>query len=216
MGKEVAMAAGIVLLAFLLMALSRNLYPMIPSVTQSITLEEPIENVTTTTTPGGQETTSPRTETTTTTATTTTTTTTTTTITTTPSSEKQELGIAFYNSILAVINLEGKEEEIKGSVEEAYVAGVEGTCSSCVGVLIVKSENRKVAVVLINTWNVENGEEHKVNAVELARLLLGSEAEFHAVKVGFKIEGLEAYAALRVEWKHHEAELVESNPSPED
>ncbi len=224
-------------LAFLLMAFARNLYPTIPSVPESITLEEQItttttqQSETTTTTPPSTFTTTTTTPSETTTTTTTTTTTSTeteheetatttttiteheetTTTTTTPSSG-QELGISFYNSIVAMINLEENEEEFTGLVKDAYVAGVQDTCSSCVGVLVVDIGDREVAVVLINTWSLEDEEGHVVEAVDLARLLLGKHAEFRVVKISYEINGLEAYAAIEIGWDDYYAELLGSHP----
>lgn len=223
MPKELAVAAGLVVLAFLLMAFARNLYPTIPSVPESITLEERITTTTTTTTtrPSGTATTTTAAteagheETTTITHRENTTTGTEHETTTTTPRGGQELEISFYNSIVAMIDLEENEEEFEGLVKEAYVAGVQRTCSNCVGVLVVDVDGREVAVVLINTWSLENGEERRVEAVDLARLLLGRRAEFYVVRIGYEINGLEAYAAIEISWEHGYAELLGSRSSGE-
>ncbi len=225
MSRELAVAAGLVVLAFLLMAFARNLYPTIPSVPESITLEEQITTTTTyqnatttTTTPSTSTTTTQLPETTTTTETeheetTTTTTEPEETTTTAAPVAGQELGISFYNSILAMINLEEMEEEFEGLVSEAYVAGVQDTCNSCVGVLVVNMDGKEVAVVLVNTWLLEDDESRMIEAVDLAKLLLGSHAEFRVIKLNYEINGLETYAAIEIGWDDYYAELISNHLS---
>ncbi|MCE4613493.1 MAG: hypothetical protein F7C07_06645 [Desulfurococcales archaeon] len=235
MQREAVIVAGLVLLALVLMLAARTLYPEIPSIESEIRIERPLnasageqpvqtqptktpkepeeEAIETTTEtpiqapqdtqpPGGNatatrtsivETGQPNT----------------TTPQTTAPREGLELGVSFYNSILSVIHLEENEVSLRGIVREAYEASVEGVCEACVAVILLATGGGDVAVVLVNNWIVENGRERIVDSLTLARELLGASAEVEAIRLNSKVNGVDAYAAIEIEWGSYGAELLE-------
>ena len=238
MQKEAAITAGLLALALLLMLAARSLYPEIPQVESGIRVEtplnatrtQPVEGTGTTTTPqnetpatmGPEQTETPENV--------------NTTQTPTPIGGETEtkpragynetkpqkpvespaIGVAFYNSILAVLSLEENERTLKGIVKNAYIASVEGVCDNCVAVLILESRGKEVAVVLVNEWKVENGGEVRESSIELAKKLLGEQVTLRGVKLPREINGLEAYSALEIEWDGYEAELLKGEYEPEE
>ena len=229
MERETIAAAGLILLAVILMVAARSLYPEVPSIESEIRVERPlnesarekpvepqptetpIENATTTETPtsppmttqppmeneskpgtnvtqtqGGQAKT-----------------------TATPTTgEGLELGVSFYNSVLSVIRLEESETSIRGVVGEAYEASVEGVCENCVAVILLSMGGDDIAVVLVNKWKIENSGERIMDSIALAKELIGENVRVKAVKIGSKINGIEAFAAIEIKWKGYEAELL--------
>ncbi len=232
MQREAVIVAGLVLLALVLMLAARTLYPEIPSIESEIRIERPLnvsageqpvqtqptktpkeeamETATETPAQAPQDTLSPGENA---SAVETSIVETGQPNTTIPPAatprERLELGVSFYNSILSIIHLEENEVSVRGIVKEAYEASVESVCEACVAVILLATGGGDVAVVLVNNWIVENGEEKIVDSLTLARELLGASAEVEAIRLNSKVNGVDAYAAIEIEWGSYGAELLE-------